>query len=122
MEALRAFVAGEDIGGGIAFRMTYVQARARGVWKHVEDVELGDLLWRRIGMALGEGMSFGDGFPRIPGAESLLLIPMALPLGFDEMEWILAASTCHKGGNIAENASGNKTTEENPENPTSNRP
>ena len=37
--AERAFIAGEDIGGGVAFRVSNVQTRAGRVGEHVEDVE-----------------------------------------------------------------------------------
>jgi hypothetical protein len=32
-----------------------------------------------------------------------LLLPLALPFGFDQMEWVLPASRCHKRANIAKN-------------------
>jgi hypothetical protein len=35
---------------------------------------------------------------RIKGAESLLLIPKLLPLGFDQMKRILPAAARHKNG------------------------
>ena len=95
MEALRAFVAGEDVGGGVALRMADMQAGARRVGEHVEDVELGELLRAGRGVALGERMAGGHGFAGVPGAKSLLLVPVALPLGFDQMKRILSASGCH---------------------------
>ena len=40
VEAAHALVAGQDVGGGVAFGMADVQAGAAGVGEHVEDVEL----------------------------------------------------------------------------------
>src|SRR6476659_10059537 len=48
-------------------------------------------------MALGEGVRRGDGFAGIPGAKSLLAIPLGLPFGLDEMKRILPARTRHAG-------------------------
>ncbi len=38
------------------------------------------------------------GVAGVEGAESLLLIPSLLPLGFDEMKRILSATACHRAG------------------------
>src|ERR1035437_7416311 len=80
--------------------MPDVQARAARIRKHVEDVELfgqlrGGHLARNF-MAHGERMTRGNFFSRIEGAESLLLIPGLLPLGFDQMKRILSATACHR--------------------------
>src|SRR5688500_10855493 len=70
--ALHALVAGEDIGGGVAFGMADVQARAGGVGEHVENVEF----WRELALvALGERVLGGNGLAGVPGAEGLLLVP-----------------------------------------------
>src|SRR5258708_4706344 len=39
VETLRAFVAGENVGGGVTFGMPDVQARAARIRKHVEDIK-----------------------------------------------------------------------------------
>ena len=41
VEAARAAVAGEDVRGGVAFRMPDVQTRAARIREHVQDVKLG---------------------------------------------------------------------------------
>ena len=53
-------------------------------------------------MALGERMVRRDLFARVPRPKSLLFLPAALPLGLDQVKWILPASECHKPVNIAE--------------------
>ena len=102
--AERAAVTGQNVRGGVAFRMPDVQPRAGRVGEHVEDVELGQLLRLGLAVALGEGMACGRHFARVPGAKSLLLVPLALPFGFDQVERILSASGCHKPETIAESA------------------
>ena len=94
--ALGALVAGEDVGGGVAFRVANVEARAGWVGEHVEDVKL------RRGLAAGhhgfravslsERMTFGNHFAGVPGAKSLLVVPVLLPFGFDQVKRILPAS------------------------------
>jgi hypothetical protein len=41
VEPLHALVTGDDIGGGIAFKMTDVQSGSGGIGKHVEAIKLG---------------------------------------------------------------------------------
>jgi hypothetical protein len=53
-------------------------------------------------MAQAKGMALRHGIPGIKGAEGLVLIPMLLPFGLDEMKRILSASGCHKPQTIAE--------------------
>ena len=43
----------------------------------------------------GEGMSCGNPLVWVPRAKCLLLLPTALPLGFNQMKRILPASECH---------------------------
>ena len=59
-------------------------------------------------MALREGMAERQGFTGVPGAKSLLLLPVALPLGLEQMKGVLSASGRHKRGNIAERAEADK--------------
>src|SRR5690606_15244529 len=74
VEAAHAFVAGDDVRGRVAFRVTDVQAVAARVREHVEDVKL---RLRRIDV-------FGC-------PEGALLLPVALPFGLDVLERI----ACH---------------------------
>jgi hypothetical protein len=57
-------------------------------------------------MTDGEWVLRGDALARIPCAKSLELIPILLPLRFDQMKRILSAS-CHKHANIAESGDRN---------------
>ena len=100
----RAAVAGEDVRGGVAFRMADVQPGAARVGEHVEDVELGQLLaaaacqpWR-----WAKGWLGGNGLARVPRAESLLLRPSAAATWArsDETDTVCAAR--HKAANIGE--------------------
>src|ERR1035437_9646461 len=100
--AERAAIAGEDVRGGIAFRVTDMQPRARRVREHVEDIELGPLVRFGLRVALRKAMIGGHRFARIPCPKCLVLIPMVLPLGFNQVKRILPASECHKRRNIAE--------------------
>ena len=99
-----ALVTGEDVGGGVALRMADVQPGAGRVGEHVEYVELaGQALLRDFAcqaVAPREGMPFGQSVARIPGAENLPSLPVALPLRFDEMKRILSPHTVT--GDIAE--------------------
>ena len=61
--------------------MADVQARAGGVREHVEHVEL-----RLAGGRLG--------------GESLVLVPVALPLGLDLVERVFLAKFRHKAGRL----------------------
>src|ERR1035437_3499982 len=47
-------------------------------------------------MAHSERMIRGNFLARIEGAESLLLLPSLLPLGFDQVKRILSATACHR--------------------------
>src|SRR5262249_6606333 len=64
--AAHAAVAGEDVGGGVAFRVADVQAGAAGVGGNVEDVEL----------RLAGGVRRWEG---------LVLFPELLPARFDDL-------------------------------------
>src|SRR5258707_439231 len=75
--------------------MPHMEARARRVGEHVEDVELGQSFGRRLAVPYSERMSRGRHFAWIPGAKRLLLVPVALPLGFDQMKRILPAPGSH---------------------------
>src|ERR1051326_8986035 len=94
VEALGAFVPGEDVSGGVALRMADVEASAGGVRKHVEDVELGKFMDGFTAMPLRERMRGGGVLVRIPGAKELPVIPQLLPFWLDEMKWILSATRC----------------------------
>ena len=87
IEAARPTVTGQNVSGRVAFRMPDVQTRAARIWKHVQDVKL------LRGLAAGQhgigpvplrkGMVLRHRLSGIEGAESLLLVPGFLPLGFD---------------------------------------
>ena len=66
VEALHPLEARLDVRGRVALRMPHVQARAAGIRKHVQHVELG----------LGR-------IDVVRGAERLVLLPVLLPLRFD---------------------------------------
>jgi len=80
IEAAHPFVPAENIGGGVTFGVADVQARARRVGEHVEDVELG----------------FGAG---VVGGKSFVVEPVVLPFGLDLVERIFFAEFRHNGGN-----------------------
>ena len=73
VEAVHALVAADDVGGGVAFRVTDVEPGAGRVGEHVEDVIL------RLG-----GIEVG--IARSGGAEGFLFEPALLPLGFEFVE------------------------------------
>src|SRR6266567_8836936 len=78
-EATHPFVPRNNIGGGITFGMSHVQARPAWVREHVEDVKF----WlRRIETFLA----------RIRRMKKLPLLPDALPFWFDPVEWIRFAA------------------------------
>src|SRR5271166_3103027 len=101
VQAPRALVAGQHVGGGVALGMAHMKANTGRVGKHVENVEFWQVLGRSIWVATREGMIGRNGFPRIPRAKSLLRLPMALPLGFDQMIRILPASRCHNPASVS---------------------
>src|ERR1035441_9797591 len=103
--AERTAIAGENVRGGVAFGVADVQSRARRVGEHVEDVELGHLFRSGVAVAFCKAMVGGHSLAGIPRAKRLLLVPLVLPLGLDQMKRILPASECHKRGIIAENRS-----------------
>ena len=108
-----AFVAGENVRGGITFGMPDVQSGAAGVGKHVEDVkfrwQLGGRWIARKCMSPGKRMVLGDFLTRVKSAESLLYLPDFLPFGFNQMEWILPAAARHKVGILRKaGSSGNR--------------
>ena len=63
---------------------------------------MGSLLRPGLGMALGKRMVGGNGFARVPGAKSLLLLPLAAATWVRSDETDTACVRCHKRGNIAE--------------------
>src|SRR5947199_5110676 len=69
IETAHPFVARDDVGGGVTFRMSHVQTRAARIRKHVEDVTF---RFRPIETFLA----------RIRRMKKLALIPKALPFGF----------------------------------------
>ena len=64
VESFHAFVATDDIGGGVSFRVSDVKSGAGGIGEHIQAVEFG----------------FVD---KIFGAEGFVFFPEALPLLFD---------------------------------------
>ena len=74
--AERAAIAGQNVRGGVAFRVPDMQPRAGRVGEHVEDVELGQLLRPGLGVALRKGMVGGHSFARVPRAKSLAARPI----------------------------------------------
>ena len=102
MQALGAFVARENIRGGVTLRMADVQARAGWVGKHVENVKFG---WQLRGghlagklMTPGKRVPVRKDFARIKGAKGLLFVPKLLPFRFDQMKRILSAAARHTAG------------------------
>ena len=73
VEAVHAFVAADDVGGGVALGVADVETGAGGVGEHVEDVVLG----------LG-GVEVGIAWSG--GAEGFVFEPMLLPFGFELVE------------------------------------
>ena len=69
LEAFHAFVARDDVRGGVALGVADVQARAAGVREHVEDVEF------RVARVEGRGND-----------ERLVVLPVLLPLLLDYLE------------------------------------
>jgi hypothetical protein len=103
MIPLGAAISGEDVGGGVTFGMADVQARAGRVGEHVEDVVFAGELFGGDGfipqsVPLAERVVGRDGFAGVPGAEELVISPVLLPFGFDEMERIRPACAEHRGG------------------------
>ena len=75
VEAAQAFIARNDVGSGVALRMSNVQTGTARVRKHIEHVEL----WlRRI-------ETFLAGIGRV---KKLALVPDGLPFRLDLVEWI----------------------------------
>src|SRR5699024_7015907 len=69
IESLMAFVAGYNIAGNIAQRMSYVKSCSRGIGKHVQDVKR--WFWRCFVSCW------------VVGFERLIFFPIALPFGLD---------------------------------------
>src|SRR5882762_3818122 len=74
-EAAQTFIARNDVGGGVAFRMTNVQPGPARVRKHVEHVEF----WP------GRIETLLTGIRRV---KKLALVPDGLPFRLDLVEWI----------------------------------
>ena len=92
VEAVHPLVAADDVGGGVAFRMADVQARAAGVGEHVEHVE-----FRLRGVEIR--------IARTGGAEGFLGLPALLPLGLEiaEREWFAGVGHGReRAGNVAD--------------------
>ena len=105
VEAARTTIAGKNVRGGVTLGMPDVQSRAGRVGEHVENVKLLRELRGSCGfscqiMANSKWMPVRHGVAGIERAESLLLLPGLLPLGFDEMEWVLSAAARHKAGSL----------------------
>src|SRR5215471_19048600 len=102
VEPLAAFITRENIGGSITLGMPDVQSCTGRIREHIEDIEFFDGFRVDLAMAAGERVIAGHPLSGIPGAKSLPAIPIALPLGFNHMKWILSPGCGHKSGNIAE--------------------
>src|SRR5687767_21676 len=89
--ASRPMVARQNIRGGVALRMPDMEAGARGVGEHVEDVEPA----RESLVPAGKRVFARHGLSRVPSAESLLAVPELLPLLLNEIEGVLAAQAGH---------------------------
>jgi hypothetical protein len=94
IESKRAAISGQDVRGGVALGMADVQAGARRVGKHVENVELAR---QRTGVRRAPAEAVTDAkwmrdrdcLVRVPGAKGLFGFPVGLPLRFDEMKGVL---------------------------------
>ena len=100
VQTLGAFVARENIRGGVTLRMADVQARAGRIRKHVEDVKFrwqlrGGHLAGKI-MAPGKRVPVRKGFTRVKGAKGLLFVPELLPFWLNQMKRILSATARHR--------------------------
>jgi len=84
IESAHSVEATKDVSRGIAFRVANVQARPGWVGEHVENVEL------RFGAIIHGGKGF-------------VVEPVVLPLGFDDIEWVLLAEFGHNGANYIGN-------------------
>src|SRR5262249_41077641 len=84
IEAAQPFVTRDDIGGGVAFRMSDMQAGPTRIREHVEHIEL----W-----SLGIEVLVA----RIRHMKNLPLVPDFLPLRINLVEWIwFAAFAAHR--------------------------
>ncbi len=83
IEAAHPLITRHDVGGGVTFRMTDVQAGAAWIRKHVEHVEL---RFGRIEISLAW----------VERVEKLAFVPNRLPLRLDLIEWIGFASLAHE--------------------------
>src|SRR2546430_10795146 len=79
VEATHTFIARDNVGGRVPFRMAHMQPRPTRVRKHIEHVERWLL---RI-------EAFLAGIGRV---KKLALVPDGLPLGLDLVEWIWFAA------------------------------
>ena len=79
VEATQTFVARDDVGGSVPFRMAHVQPRPTRVRKHIEHEELWLLTIE----------AFLAGIGRV---KKLAFVPDRLPLGLDLVEWIRSAA------------------------------
>ena len=84
VEAVLTLVASDDVRGGVAFGVTYMEPSSARIRKHVEGIE------------------FGCGAIEVrvawPGhAERLALVPTPLPLCLESIERVRFASVTHRG-------------------------
>src|ERR1700747_2778510 len=82
IEAAHPLVSRQNIGCRIAFRMSHVKPLAAGIREHVHHVEL-------------RFLRIESGFTGVSYPESLLFLPIALPLRLEIGEWILFSSLAH---------------------------
>jgi len=101
VKPLGALVAGQNVRGGVAFGMPDVQAGARRVREHVEDVMFRRKLLGIHGfcfetMAPGERVFPWNYVARIPRSKGLLFVPDFLPLRLDQVKRVLFATARHR--------------------------
>ena len=82
IESTFALIAGDNVCGGVAFGMAYMQASSARVGEHVEGIEFG---CRSIEIRVA-----GPGH-----AEGLVLVPPRLPLCLESIEWVGFTSVAH---------------------------
>src|ERR1044071_2616904 len=81
MQPLRTLIPRENICRCVSLRMANMQAGAGRIGKHVEDIELRHFAGLEIVMPAGKSMIGRHSLIRVPRTKSLLIFPVALPLG-----------------------------------------
>ncbi len=60
-------------------------------------------------MSHSKRMAVGNHIAGVESAKGLSVVPGLLPLGFDQMKWILSATACHRARDDCANASGKQS-------------